>query len=944
MATSLELVSGDGQSAVSGSALAEPLVVRARDRTGAAVSGVTITFTTSAGSLSAQSVLSDTQGLARGFLFVVEGPIVVTATAPGLPVVTFTATGLPPPPPPPESIGITFSSGDSLRGTTGSIVRFTVTVTHSNPSRLVTLRPLSVPPTCVVAPVTSQLAPASRAASWRVEPGSCGLQRLLFEATDGVLTTRRVLTVSVVAGWEDPVHAGMITGDVTGDGVLDLVLCARLADLGGTNRGAVYVWAGAAAPAGAPTAVLMVSGASDGDQLGSASGQGVQLGDVTGDGVLDVVATASSADLGGTDRGAVYVWAGGPGLSGTLDPTATLRVSSAGNGDRLGDADGQGVLLGDVTGDGTLDIVAASISADAPSADSGAVYLWQGGPGLTGVQDPAATLRVSTAGVNDHLAGGGGAQGLFLGDVSADGIPDVIALAPEASFSRGAVYVWHGGAGLTGTLDPTATLRVSSGSPGDELGFTSGPGLVLGDVTADGVSDLVVGASRADVGGSARGALYVWRGGPGLSGTLDPTASLLVPTAKDLDRLGTYSSGNGTQLADVTGDGVLDVVSGSHEAEVGGAVYVWAGGAGLLGTVAPRATLTVPGAASDARLGLSSGEGVLMADVTGDQTLDVVVITLVPPDLASLRGEAYVWAGGPGLAGSPIPTATLRVSTAADQDQLGNAAGQGVTLGDVTGDGILDLVVGARFANSSRGAIYVWHGGPGLSGMRDPDATLTVSSHQPGDLLPHLTSGTGAPGLGLQLADVSGDGILDVVAGSNLYSTAGMNRGAAYVYRGGPGLLGILDPTATLRVSDAVFGDEIGRASGRGLMLADVVGDDTLDLVVAAQVADLPGVPDAGLVYVYEGGATLIGLQDPTARLRVSTAAPGDQLASASGQGLLLVDVTGDGHLDVVAGTPQALGSAGSAYLWRGPQFTGVLDPVMALTVPGASAGDQLTN
>ena len=82
---------------------------------------------------------------------------------------------------------------------------------------------------------------------------------------------------------------------MTGDGNLDIVVGAELADVGGVvDTGAIYVWQGGPTLHATPTplATLTVAGAVANDQLGNASGQAIQFADVTGDGILDVVAAA----------------------------------------------------------------------------------------------------------------------------------------------------------------------------------------------------------------------------------------------------------------------------------------------------------------------------------------------------------------------------------------------------------------------------------------------------------------------------------------------------------------------------------------------------------------------------------------------------------------------------------------------------------------------------
>ncbi len=126
---------------------------------------------------------------------------------------------------------------------------------------------------------------------------------------------------------------------------------------------------------------------------------------MTNDGVLDIVGGASSANVGGvSNTGAIYVFAGGSGLSGAVSPSATLTVSGAVADDMLGDAGGQGILLADVTGDGVLDLVGGANLADVGGvADTGAIYMRAGGASLTGAVSPTATLSVPGAVTNDRL-------------------------------------------------------------------------------------------------------------------------------------------------------------------------------------------------------------------------------------------------------------------------------------------------------------------------------------------------------------------------------------------------------------------------------------------------------------------------------------------------------------------------------------------------------------
>ncbi|MCI0342429.1 MAG: IPT/TIG domain-containing protein [Planctomycetales bacterium] len=691
--------------------------------------------------------------------------------------------------------------------------------------------------------------------------------------------------------------------------------------------------------------------------VGAASRSAIVVADVTGDGILDAVAGAVSADVGGTtNTGAVYLWAGRATPSGI--PTATLRIAGAVAGDQLGNTSGQAIQCADVTGDGTLDVLVGTFLADVGgTADTGAVYVWAGGSGLSGTLSPTATLRVSGAVAGDQLGLASG-QGIQCADVTGDGTLDVVVGAAYAdvggTVDAGAVYVWAGGSGLTGTPAPTAVLTVSGAVTNDRLGTGTGQAILCADVTGDGTADVVVGAFQADVGGTVNtGAVHVWAGGSGLAGTLSPTATLRVSGAVTNDGLGDAQFGQAIQCADVTGDGTLDVVVGAYQADIGGttdtgAVYVWAGGSGLAGTLSPTATLRVSGAVAGDSLGSASGQAIQCADVSGDGTLDIVVGANAADVGGTVdTGAVYVWAGGSGLAGTLSPTATLRVAGAVASDRLGFATGQAIQCADVSGDGILDVVVGASQADiggtTDTGAVYMWAGGSGLTGTLSSTATLGVVGAVAGDQVGL------AVGQAVQCADVTGDGVLDIVAGAQSADAgATANTGAVYVWAGGSGLTGTLGTTATLQVAGAVASDQLGAAVGQAIQCADVTGDGTPDIIAGAQVADVGGTTNTGAVYVWAGGSGLSGTLSPTATLRVAGAVANDQLGNTpSGQAIQCADVTGDGTLDLVVGAFAAdvggTADTGAVYVWAGGTgLTGTLSPTATLRVSGAVASDRL--
>jgi len=688
-----------------------------------------------------------------------------------------------------------------------------------------------------------------------------------------------------------PGSQGIQLGDVTGDGVLDILAIAPLADIGGvSDAGAIFVWKGGATLTGtpAPDATLMVPGAVAGDGLGQLdNSQPFQLVDLDHDGLLDVISGSSHADIGAAvDAGAIYVWISGPGMSGSVAPTASLTVPGAQTGDLLGSSSGEGVQFADVTGDGMTDVIAGSPTADVAGViNAGAVYVWSGAS-LNGA--PLATLSIPGALANDSLSQATG-RAIQIADVTGDGKLDIVVAANVADVGgivdAGAIYAWAGGATLTGTPAPLATLVATAAHNNDRLADINGDGFHLADVTGDGVLDVIAGSDTTDVGAvTDAGAILVWKGGPTLTGVQTELATLTVAGAVATDRLGN-TTGEGIQIADVTGDGILDVVSTSFLADVGGvvdagAVYVWKGGATLTGAVSAFATLTVPGAVAGDRLGQGLGQqGIQLADVTGDGVLDVIGAA-ANADVAGVVdvGAVYVWKGGSTLTGTPPLFSRLEVPGAIAGDRLGAAGVQGILFGDVTHDGQIDVVVGTVFADVAgivdAGAIYVWNGGGALGGTPAPLATLTVPGASTTDKL-----GIGTPGL--QLVDVTGDGQLDLVAGSSLVDLGGLvDVGAVYAWAGGASLTGSVSPGATLTVTGAVGGDGLGNASGQGLHFADITGDGVLDIVTGSQAADVGIIMDAGAIDLWSGGAGLTGSLAPLSRMSVAGAVDGDGLGS----------------------------------------------------------------
>jgi len=183
-------------------------------------------------------------------------------------------------------------------------------------------------------------------------------------------------------------------------------------------------------------------------------------------------------------------------------------------------------------------------------------------------------------------------------------------------------------------------------------------------------------------------------------------------------------------------------------------------------------------------------------------------------------------------------------------DRLGDAISGA---GDVDGDGTLDILIGARFADSGghpfSGAAFVYSGADGSLLHRFDGSTS-------GDTL-----GASVAGLG----DVDADGFDDLLLGASNHGLN--NEGSAFVYSGATGLL-------LHQLNGAATNDHLGLAVSAA---GDVNADGKPDVLVSAPTADPGGLLDAGSVFVF----SLDGNTGPTLTL------------TGSCPGSFLIDITG---------------------------------------------------
>jgi hypothetical protein len=837
----------------------------------------------------------------------------------------------------PPTVKVEVTTGPTVDEGDEVVVRVTVDDPDGDP---VSARLVAGPPRFAMRPIVRERPPVVREMRGFVDAYSGGRQWFDVAAHDSwrpdvVVHGRAPLDV-VSYG----THATMRALDVDGDGKLELVAVARHQTIGGVaDAGALCVDSFDPSGRVAPAPRLWHAAAPvAGEELGYVQAEAsLQQADLDGDGKLDLVAMSSA------NGGTLHVWFARPNPSALRPADATLTAGALANLD----SDLLVVRFHDVTGDGIEDVVAVAPLDSSRVSHGGAVHVFAGGSSMRGAVGPTATLALASPVADDQLGSDGG--GVFA-DVTGDGFDDLVVRAPHADWNgkkdEGVVALFAGGPGLSGSVSPTA---VFTGKHAKNRSFGQGP-VTAADVTGDGVTDLVAS------GPTAVGVAYVWNGGSALSGTPAANATLQWSSASVGDAIGQQ-----VQIADVNHDGWLDVVSPSFTVDVNGrvdagAVMVWNGGPTLSGTLDPTAILGVTVAQTNTFLSGGLG-GMRIVDVTGDGALDVVAVAGSTVAGVPDAGALYVWSGAGSISGSPPPDATLTVPGAQPYDALGSTGNneESFLFGDVTGDGLVDLVVPAVYADVGgavdAGALYVFEGGSSLTGSVTPCVSLQRASPQAFD---HLAVGDdfSAAATAVRIVDVTGDGVVDVVAVSPFADGFGVQDvGALDVWAGGVVVMSPVQPPLAELTGSANF-DHLGVANS-GVQFGDVNGDGILDLAVGVPGHDEPHRTDVGLGHVLLGGATLVGTPTPYTVLERAHFASNDLLfdvdasspsARAGAVLLQFADLDGDGRDDVFGAAPSAdwFGAAdvGVICLWPNgrPPNASSRGP-MELWAPGQIAG-----
>lgn len=518
---------------------------------------------------------------------------------------------------------------------------------------------------------------------------------------------------------------------------LKVVALAAAVAVGGVVAPTAPVAAGPPGPAaGGPAALLRYTG-DPSSATGAALGSGAC--DVNGDGYDDVVVGAWFWDKAPTGNiGASYVLLGGPDVDGAslADPAeaGAVRIdgpatASAFTGFAVG-------CLGDVNGDDLDDIAISHYTAQRAYVVFGAEEFT--GLTLDSIGDRGFTVRGGPS------SGNVGFSLNAVGDLDDDGLDD-FAVAEVAADTRGRTN--NGRVWVVAGRDDIADVDLLAPAAGDLVMTVDGAlseeriGNIasVGDVNGDGVDDFLLGSYTSTPWGAGvpvPGAAYVVFGGT--TGEVD-TADLgtkgftIVGPTRARDRLGISVS----RLGDIDADGRADLLIGADGVNNATTGPRSGGAAVVLGSASTERVYTDPLAATGptvygcsdvtppatdpstcetkTRRGYwidgavnqdSTGYSLAgLEDVNGDEIPDLAIgaYGFDPANPAggtfSGAGATYVLFGDPSATVVPLGTLAPEDGYRIDGTLHGDRFGRQVAaLGDVDGNGVEDLAIGADFA------------------------------------------------------------------------------------------------------------------------------------------------------------------------------------------------------------------------------------------------------
>jgi len=386
----------------------------------------------------------------------------------------------------------------------------------------------------------------------------------------------------------------------------------------------------------------------------------------------------------------------------------------------------------------------------------------------------------------------------------------------------------------------------------------------IGDLDGDGVTDIVAGATHDQGEGNNRGAVHI------MFMKSDGSVKSIVeindstengPTLTNTDLFG-HSVEN---LGDLDGDGVNDLAVGAVNDDEGegnnrGAVHIMfmkSDGSVKSAEEINDSTENGPDLSANDKFGSSIAN---IGDLNGDEVNDLAVGATHDEDGGNNRGAVHIIfmkSDGSVKSAEEIDESTTNGPTLSNNDKFGTSI---ANIGDLDGDGVNDLAVGAPFDDmdsagdpagaTNRGAVHIMF-------MKSDGSVKSIVEINDSTENGPVLSGNDFFGESVEnLGDLDGDGVNDLAVGASRDKAGGALRGTIHVmYMNTDGTV-----KSTVEINDLTTNGPVLRDTDRfGISIGEIGdfdGNCVNDLAVGAYNDDMDengvvdGADDRGAVHI----------------------------------------------------------------------------------------------